>query len=202
MLSDFSTEYSKRSDDELLLLASDRASLTTEAGVALDAALRRRNLTESDQAKHQQFVKRNEQREAKRRRRKILGTRRDRRSWVDLFWAVIAIALISLTYFALPSRYHLKPGWQEPAVDVMFASVFIAVAGSVLWRKIAFWMSLVISSAIHLFLVHAWIQQVGNFSRGQGKLAVLLGFVLFFAVYAFVWVLRRNFYGEDARDDT
>jgi hypothetical protein len=31
MLNDFSTEYSERSDDELLLLASDRASLTTEA---------------------------------------------------------------------------------------------------------------------------------------------------------------------------
>jgi len=174
--------------------------LTTEAAVALDAELRRRNLTESDQAKHQQFVKRNEQREAKRRRRKIFGTRRDRRSWVDLFWALTATALISFTYLALPSRYHLTAGWQEPAVDVMFASVFIGVASSVLWRKIAFWMSLVISSAIHLFIVHAWIQRVGHLSRGQGKLAVLLGFVLFFAVYAFVWVLRRNFYGEDARD--
>ncbi len=47
MLNDFSTEYSERSDDELLLLASDRASLTTEAAAALDAELRRRNLTES-----------------------------------------------------------------------------------------------------------------------------------------------------------
>ena len=70
MANDFSTGYSERSDDEVLLLASDRASLTTEAAVALDAELRRRNLTESDQAKYQQFVKRNEQREAKRRRRR------------------------------------------------------------------------------------------------------------------------------------
>jgi hypothetical protein len=93
MLGDFSTEYSRRSDDELLLLASDRASLTTEAAVALDSELHRRNLTESDHAKHQQFVKRNERREAKRRRRKILGIRRDPRSWVDLFWAVMAMAL-------------------------------------------------------------------------------------------------------------
>src|SRR5882762_10744012 len=100
MLNDFSTEYSERSDDELLLLASDRVSLTTEAAVALDAELRRRNLTESDQAKHQQFVRRNEQREARRRRRKIFGTRTDRRTWVDLFWALVAIALISFTYLA------------------------------------------------------------------------------------------------------
>jgi hypothetical protein len=34
----------------------------------------------------------------------------------------------------------------------------------------------------------------------QGKLAVLLGFVLFFAVYGFVWLLRRNFYGTEAND--
>jgi hypothetical protein len=202
MLNDFSTEYSERTDDELLLLASDRDSLTTEAANALDAELSRRNLTESDQAKHEQFVKRNEQRDEKRRRRRIFGTRRDRRSWVDLFWALLAIALISFTYLALPSRYHMKPDWQEAAVDVMFASVFIAVTSSVWRRKITFWMSLAISSAIHLVLVHAWIQRVGNLSRGRGKLAVLLGFVLFFAVYAFVWVLRRNFYGEEAHNNT
>jgi hypothetical protein len=76
MLNDFSTEYSERSDDELLLLACDRASLTTEAAAALDAELRRRNLTESDQVKDRQFVRRNEQREAKKRRGKIFGTQR------------------------------------------------------------------------------------------------------------------------------
>jgi len=200
MLNDFSTEYSERSDDELLLLASDRASLTTEAAVALDAELRRRNLTESDQVKHQQFVKQNEQREARRRRRKIFGTRSDRSKWVDLFWTLLAIALISLTYLALPSRYHMRPDWQEAAVHVMFASVFIAVVGSSWWRKIGFWMSLLLSSVIHIFVVHAWIQRVGNLSRGQGKLAILLGFVLFFAVYGFVWLLRRNFYGTEAND--
>jgi hypothetical protein len=199
---DFSTEYPQRTDDELLLLSSDRASLTTEAAAALDAELCRRNLTESDQAKYQQFVKRNEQREANRRRRKILGTRRDRHSWIELFWGMIAIALISFTYVALPSRYQLKPDWQEAAVHVMFASVFIAVASSVWWRKIGFWMSLVISSATHLFVVHAWIQRVGNFSSGQGKLAVLLGFVLFFAVYGILRVLRRSFYGEELRHNT
>jgi hypothetical protein len=202
MLNDFSAEYFERSDDELLLLASDRASLTTEAAAALDAELRRRNLTESDQVKHQQFVKRNEQREARRRRRKIFGTRSDRSQWVDVFWTLLAIALILFTYLALPSRYHMKPDWQEAAVHVMFASVFIAVIGSSWRRKIGFWMSLLLSSAIHIFVVHAWIQRVGNLSRGQGKLAILLGFVLFFAVYGFVWLLRRNFYGTEAGDHT
>lgn len=202
MLNEFSPEYSERSDDELLLLASERASLTTEAAASLEAELRRRNLTASDQAKHQQFVRRSEQREAKRRRRKIFGTRRDQSAWVDLFWALIAMALISIAYLALPSRYHMKPDWREAAVDVMFVSVFIAVASSFWWRKITFWMSLIIASAIHLLVVHAWIQREGNFSRGQGKLAVLVGFVLFAAVYALVWLLRRKFYGEERRDNT
>jgi hypothetical protein len=116
-----------------------------------------------------------------------------------MYWTVVAMVVISFTYLALPSRYHMKPDWQEAAVDVMFASVFIAVAGSVLWRKISFWMSLAISSAIHLVVAHAWIQRGGNFSRGWGKLAVLLGFVLFFAVYAFVLVLQRKFYGEESQ---
>lgn len=197
MSNDFFTEYSRRSADELLSLAADRASLTTEAAAALDAELRRRNLKESDQAKYEQLVKREEQREAKRRRRTLLGTRRDRSSWVDLLWALIVMALVSFAYLALPSRYHMKPDWQEAAVHVMFASVSIAVAGSILWRKIGFWMSLVISSATHLVVVHAWIMRARSFSRGQGKMAVLLGFVLFFAVYGIVWNLGRGFYGEE-----
>src|SRR5215470_1720316 len=65
MPSDFSVSYFERSDDDLLLLASDRASLTTEAGLALDAELRRRNLTESDRVKYQQFIKHDERRGVK-----------------------------------------------------------------------------------------------------------------------------------------
>jgi hypothetical protein len=200
MVNDFSTEYSERSDDELLLLASDRASLTTEAAAALDAELIRRNLSESDQVKHQQFVKRNEQREAKKRRRKIFGTRRDRGAWLDLLWTILAMALISFTYLALPSRYHMKPDWQEAAVHMMFVSIFIAVVGRSWWRKIGFGISLILSSAIHLFVVHVWIQRVGNPSRGQRRLAILLGFVLFFAVYGLGRLLRRNFYATESRN--
>lgn len=59
---DLTTEYSQRSNDELLQLATQRQFLTTEAAAALDAELRRRNLTDLDRVEHQQFVK--EQREA------------------------------------------------------------------------------------------------------------------------------------------
>ena len=200
MRNDFSTEYSERDDDELLLLASDRAALTTQAAATLDAELRRRNLTESDQAKYWQFVKRKKQREANRQRRKILGAGRKLRSWVDALGALIAVALISFTYLALPSRYHMKPDWQEAAFHVMFASVFIAVFSRSWWRNIRYWMSLIFSSAIHVVVVHAWLQRVGKFSRGQGDLAILLGFVLFGIVYGIVWVVRRNFYGEESHE--
>src|SRR5271166_6671001 len=92
-----SAEYSERSDDELLQLASDRSSLTNEAAAALDDELYRRKLTESDRAKHQQFMRHKERREAMRRRRRIFGTRSDRSNWVDLFWTLLAITLISST---------------------------------------------------------------------------------------------------------
>jgi hypothetical protein len=199
MLNSYSTEYSERRDDELLLLASDRASLTTEARAALDAELRRRNLTKSDQAKHQQFVKRNMQREARKHRRKIFGTRRDRGSWLDLFWAIAAMSLISFTYLALPSRYHMKPDWQEAAEHMMFASVFIAVVGRSWWRKIA---EDVVSPVVcHPPFRCPCLDTAGwNSQARAGKQAILLGFVLFFAVYGFVWLLRRNFYGIEARE--
>ena len=196
MPGDFSAEYSERADDELLRLASERDSLTLEAAAALDAELRRRNLSERDQARYQRFLKRSERRDAIRQKVKIWGTWRDRSSWVDVFWAVIVMVVISSIYLALPSRYQMKPDWQEAAVHMMFASVFIAVVGREWWQKLGFWISLVISSAIHLVVVHAWLRHAGRFSRGNGKLAILLGFVLFFAVYGMVWVLRRNFYGE------
>jgi hypothetical protein len=85
---------------------------------------------------------------------KHFDTLKERLTWLDLLWTLLAMALISFTYLALPSRYHMKPDWQEAAACVMIASVFIVVASrSVFWRKPAFWMSWVISSAIHLVVV-------------------------------------------------
>ena len=191
----FSTEYSKRRNDELLLLASDRTSLTAEAAMALDAELQCRGLSHSDRVKHQKLVKRYEQRESRGRRRKLFGTRANRPGWIEFLMFWLAVGVISFIYVALPSRYQLKHDWQEAAINVMFATVAIIIVGKSWWRRIGFWVSLFISSSIHLFIVHSWMQQAGNLNRGQGKLAVLLGFVLFFALYGFVWLLRRNFYG-------
>ena len=194
MSQNFYTDYAERSDDELLHLASDRSSLTDEAAAALQAELSRRNLTEADQAKYQRSVNRMERREFKRRRRKIFGKRQ--LSWRELLSVFAAWAVIVCAYFALPTRYHLKPDWEEAAVCVMIASVFVAVGWRHLWRDQAFWMALILSSTIQLEVAHAWVKRAGELTRGAGKLATLLGFVLFFAIYGCIKLLRRNFYGE------
>ncbi len=197
---DFSVEYSKRTKDELLHLASDRSCLTSEAAAALDNELRRRNLTKSEEVEHQRFVRHNAQREARKRRRRIFGAWKDRKSWADLLWALLATVLIFSAYLALPRRYHLRPDWQESAVHMMFASVFIGVAARSLWRRARFWTSLAISSVIHLVTVHSWIQRVGNLSHSQGELAILPGPILFFAVYACIWRLLRSNSGKETSD--
>jgi len=198
MLADFSTEYSQRSDDELLHLATQRQSLTTEAATALDAELRRRNLTESDRVEHQKFEKRQERREFRGRRRKIFGKRQF--SWLELLSAFGAMGVIAWAYFSLPKQYHLKPDWEEAAVCVVIASVFVIVGWRSLWRNITFWITLILSASIQLAVVHAWVQREGGLSRGAGKLATLFGFVLFFAIYGGVRLLRRNFYGEESSE--
>jgi|HubBroStandDraft_1064217.scaffolds.fasta_scaffold174562_2 hypothetical protein len=108
MFTDFSTEYSQRSDDELLHLATQRHYLTTEAAAALDAELRQRNLTESDRIEHQKFAKRQERREGRRRRRWKIPGIKDRLGWRDILGAFAAMALISFAYLALPGRYQFQ----------------------------------------------------------------------------------------------
>jgi hypothetical protein len=197
MPTDFSAEYVQRGDEELLLLATQRHSLTTEAATALDAELRRRNLTESDRVEHQKFAKRQERKEHNRRRRKLFGKRQF--SWLELLSGFGALGVIAWAYFSLPKRYHLTANWEETAVCVVIPSVFVIVGWRSLWREVAFWLSLILSSAIQLAIVHVWVQRAGGeLSRGAGKLATFLGFGLFLAVYGFSRLVRRNFYGEES----
>ena len=200
MLPDFSTEYSQRSDDELLHLATQRHYMTAEAVAALDGELRRRNLTESDRVEHQKFERRQERHEGRRETNL-------RRRWgrLGLKWQLTgreilellgAMAVILVGYFALPARYHLNPDWQEATILVMLTSVGLAfIARS--WRNIAFWISLGISSAIHLIVVHAWTRQTPELSHSEAKIAFFLGFVLFLVVYGAVRLLQRVFHGGE-----
>ena len=195
MLNHFIAEYSERSDDELLHLASERRFLTTEAAAALDAELRHRNLTESDRLDHQRFVKRQEQREAAKHRRKAFGPFKYQMSCSDILTAFGALALIFCTYIALPRRFHfVKPDWQDAAFIVITTSVITAFAcRKAFWRTFAVWISLGVSSAIQLFVIHALTLRVGELGRGVGKGASLLGFLLFCAVYGLVRLSQRIF---------
>jgi cell division protein FtsW (lipid II flippase) len=202
MLIDFSTEYSQRSDDELLHLASERHSLTTEAEAALDAEMRRRNLSESDRVEYQKFVKRQERREWRGRRHwKIpIPGLKGQLTGRDILEAFATMAFISFTYIALPSRYHfIKPDWQEAAVIVMSTSVMV-VFSAISWRKTAFWMSLGVSSAIQLILLHAVTRRIPNLSSPAGKGAGVLGILLFLVVYRFVRFLQRMLCGKEPPD--
>jgi hypothetical protein len=89
---EFQHEYAKLSDNELLLLASDRQSLTDDAKSALDSAMRNRNLTPIDLAKQESFVRRSNQRERIIRARKLFGSRRGIRDWLQfVLWSLLLI---------------------------------------------------------------------------------------------------------------
>lgn len=195
---DFSTEYSGRSDDELLQLASERHSLTTDAAAALDAELRRRNLSEADRIEHQRSVRRQQQREARKHRRKPFGPFKYQLSWRDIFSAFAAMALIVFAYLALPSRLHfLKPEWQDPAVMVIVTSVMIAVAcKKIFLRNFMSWVSLLIST-MHLFIVHALTQRGVKLNHGVAKGAGVVGFLLFLAIDGVLRFLKRMFNREE-----
>ena len=200
MPNDLFAGYSERSDDELLHLATQRHYLTTDARAALDAELRRRNLTESDRVEHQKFVKRQERREGSRQTKL-------RRRWegLGLKWQLngretlemlAVMAVIVITYFALPSRYHLAPDWQEAAVVVVLTSAGLTfIVRS--WRNIAFWISLAVSSVIHLVIVHAWTRKFPELSHDGARIAFFFGFVLFLIVYLALRLLRRIFQGGE-----
>ena len=115
---DFSTEYSQRGDEELLHLATQRHSLTTEAVAALDAELSRRNLTESDRVEHQKFEKRQERREFRGRRCKLFGKRQFSRR--ELLSAFGAMAVIACAYFVLPISFETLLGGSCPLCDDRF----------------------------------------------------------------------------------
>jgi hypothetical protein len=192
---DFATDYAELSDDNILHLAGERASLTPEAVSALDSELRRRNLTDSHQTKYQRSVRRVERRESRAYRRKIFG--KSELSWPEILSAFGAMVLISAAYFSLPSQYRLSAEWQDPAACVMIASVFIVAGWHSLWKELAFWISLILASVIQLAVVHEWAKRTVSLDRGYAKLAALLGFVFFFGIYGSIRFVKKRLVRDD-----
>ena len=156
----------------------------------MEAELSRRNLSQSEQAKYQRFVHRMEHRQFRTRRRKIFG--KGQLSWRELLSYFGLVGLAFLVYFALPSRYRVKPDWQEAAVCTMLASLMVVVGWRHLWRDITYWIALVLSSSVQLVVVHACTKRVGELNHSAGKGATLLGFLLFIAVFGGVHLVRRK----------
>ena len=195
---DFPTEYSYRTDDELLHLASSRYSLVPGAAAALDAELHRRNLTESDRMEHRRHYKRQERLQVRKPRHFTFGVLKDRMTWRDILGAFGVIAVILFAYLALPRRYHMPSDWEGAALFVVMTSVLIVAASRrMLLRNLAFWISLIIACAIHLIVIHACTQRITDLNRNQGRGVIVIGFFLFLAVYKFISILQRNFYSKE-----
>lgn len=190
MLTDFSTEYSRKTDEELLQLASDRDDLLEDAAVALDAELRRRNLTDSALIEHQTFIKQQEEQEWKVQRRKRSGTFSDRRSLLDALVAFVFGGLILLAYRAIPTQYQLKPDWEQSAASVLAASTAVIYFMGA-WRRVEFWVALDISSLIHLLVIRALAKNFPKFNAFSTT-TIAVGVAIFFAVYLGFWIWQRN----------
>jgi len=208
METDFSSQYAHLSDDELLEVASDQPSLTDHAKSALNAEMSKRRLTLTDVQEHQRLVERGRRKETRRRNRKLFGSRQDRQTKiqavVSFFWLALAMAAVTIVYLSLSSRYRLSASWEETALFVMLGSGTILVAGSSLWRKARFWLSLVISSTCHALLVHTWIVRAGSLVEKDlvyGEMAILAGPLLFAAVYGAAYQIRRRLYADAANEE-
>jgi hypothetical protein len=97
MFTDFQREYEKLSDDEILELASHRGSLTDDARSALESAIRNRNLTAVDLAKHENFTRRSDQRDKVRRNKILFGTKRTPLEWLRFaFWVLVIMSIAAM----------------------------------------------------------------------------------------------------------
>jgi len=176
MLNDFSIEYSDRSDDELLLLACDRDSLTAEAGAALDAELHRRNLTVSDQVKYQDFVKRNEGREV---RTRLFRTTSFQTNWnrlrvisnvvLDTLIAVLGSAALESSIPRLVPHSGAQVIWRAWIMSIVIASLLGVLATRYRASKTGVWAWL-IPAGVFVFsaLLYAFSRSTGFATHFSG----------------------------------
>ena len=202
MPNDFSAEYSERSDDELLHLASERHSLTAEATAALDAELRRRNLTESDRLEHQRTVKRYEQREARKHRRYIESSFLVRFKLPQALAGLIMLAVLwAMSH--LPVRYQEKWG-QTIYTTVAFVVIAILSSPKTYFRRCGItslsWAAL-LASAFACAVASQLSLTIGK--TGQWSTSgMLVGWAAFCATYLGLWICYQIYWRKRRTSDT
>jgi hypothetical protein len=191
---DFQENYAAISDEELLVIAAGRSDLVQEAAAAMDSEMARRGLSYREaRAKHRE-VTRQEYRETTRHRRPPKASK----YFVARMngWALLLVALgVPLLVFLLVDS-HVVPGvWDLPVLAASMGAV-IAVAAVQPWlkRTASFWLSLVVSGAVQLF-VGRWISMhqslhSRNALKGGVFLAILAGYAV--GVVLFLLVRRLN----------
>jgi hypothetical protein len=113
--------------------------LTTEAATALDAELRRRNLTESDRVEHQKFVKRQERRESGGFQLESAPMLRALKFCcallLNFLFAVVGTAMLDTELRrAIPPYTITAIVWKEITLSVLCATFLGFSVGSLEWR--------------------------------------------------------------------
>jgi hypothetical protein len=130
-LTDFSTQYAELSDEELLLIASDRTSLKDDALFALNSEMERRSLTDSDVAIYEGSLLQSGQLESEKRFRNIaeissrflMAFRFASLVLINLVAAVIGTAILDTALRrAIPPHGIGAALWKEIALSIICAS--------------------------------------------------------------------------------
>ena len=178
----FQANYAGLNDDELLAIAASRADLVQEAAFAMDSEMARRGLSYQEARTREREAARLEFREATRhhsarKRSKYFVAKAN--GWMLLLLAVS----VPLLVFALV-LFHLVPKeWYFPILGVCMGAV-IAVSAVQPWLRqtVSFWISLVASCTVQLFVGY-WISaHLAPQSRGESKGAAFLAIVSGYAV--------------------
>ena len=176
----FQEHYASLSDDELLAIAAGRADLIQGATVALDSEMARRGLTYQEARARKREIARLEMKEVRRHRLSPRGTKyfaARTNGWMLLLLTVgVPLLVISLSALKL-----VREEWDLPILAACMGAV-IAISAVQPWLRqtVSFWLSVVISCTVQLFVGH-WISvhqapHSGRALKGAVFLAIVVGY--------------------------
>jgi hypothetical protein len=188
----FQENYASLSDDELLTIAASRADLIQEAALALDSEMARRRLSYQEARARKREIARLEIKELRRHRPSPKGTKyfvARMNGWMLLLLALgVPLLVISLIAFHL-----VREEWDLPILAVCIGAVIaISIVQPWLRQTVSFWLAVVVSCTVQLFVGH-WISvHQSPHSRGALKGAAFLAIVFGYAVGAVLFLFLQK----------